>query len=302
MNKIAHLKVTCPQCGKYTSIYVVEDGGSGAKVKCEHCKQVFVFGAGMAYEPVAYVPSIPRWAVISKDDEKKTFSQAIKCQKCGNSYNESDLALAGINQKRKSEGDETSALFSGMIFDHLLKETSKILYKCSSCSKIACSNCAPDGDGITGKRCPFCETDYTIYSKIEPSEENISKGDEMSSQQAETSTDFKALKQKKKRPIAITIICILGFLGVAFSIPILFSGAAGRIGDWYPPYAGFCAVIGLVCMVGLWLMKKWAACTYAGFVALNQIVLLSMGVWKPNVLIIPAIVIGVTMAYIKEMD
>ena len=32
MSKIAHLKVTCPQCEEETSIYVVEDGGSGAKI------------------------------------------------------------------------------------------------------------------------------------------------------------------------------------------------------------------------------------------------------------------------------
>ena len=77
MNKIAHLKVTCPQCGEETSIYVVEDGGSGAEVKCEHCKQVFVFSEGMEYEPVAYVESIPYWAVIPKADEGKIFSQEI---------------------------------------------------------------------------------------------------------------------------------------------------------------------------------------------------------------------------------
>jgi hypothetical protein len=29
------------------------------------------------------------------------------------------------------------------------------------------------GDSITGKRCPFCKTDYTIYSKIEPTKENV---------------------------------------------------------------------------------------------------------------------------------
>jgi hypothetical protein len=76
--KIAHLKMTCPLCGKYTSIYV-EEGGSSASVKCEHCRQIFVFGAGMMYEPVAYVPSIPQWAVISRAETKK----AIQCKIAG---------------------------------------------------------------------------------------------------------------------------------------------------------------------------------------------------------------------------
>jgi len=66
-----------------------------------------------------------------------------------------------------------------------MSETSKILYKCGSCSAIACSKCALEGDSITGKRCPFCKTDYTIYSKIEPSAENVSIGNDVSQHQAE---------------------------------------------------------------------------------------------------------------------
>jgi hypothetical protein len=33
MSKIAHLKVTYPQCEEETSIHVIEDRGCGAKVK-----------------------------------------------------------------------------------------------------------------------------------------------------------------------------------------------------------------------------------------------------------------------------
>ena len=108
--------------------------------------------------------------------------------------------------------------------------------------------------------------------------------------------------QQKQRPIAITIICVLGFIGTAFAIPLLFSDIAWQIGNWYPPYLGFSCIIGFVCMVGLWHMKKWAAYTYAGFVGLNQIVLLTMGVWSIVALIIPGIVVGITLAYLKEMN
>ena len=74
----------------------------------------------------------------------------------------------------------------------------------------------------------------------------------------------------KKRPTAITIICILGFIGAAFTIPMIFSDLAAQVGSWYPPFLGLSAVVGLVCMLGLWKMKKWAAYTYIVFVALNQ--------------------------------
>jgi hypothetical protein len=106
----------------------------------------------------------------------------------------------------------------------------------------------------------------------------------------------------KKRPTAITVICVIGFTGAAFTIPMIFSDIAGQIGSWYPPYLGFSAVLGLVCMIGLWKMKKWAAYTYTGFVALNQLVLLAMGVWNIMALIIPGIVIGITLAHVNKMD
>ncbi|MDR2721918.1 MAG: hypothetical protein LBB35_03525, partial [Coriobacteriaceae bacterium] len=188
MGKIAHLKVTCPQCGKYSSIYVEESGGTNARVKCEHCKQVFEFGAGMMYEPVAYVPSIPAWAKITEADKSKSFVQTTQCKKCGSSYDSSDLELAKINERMKSEkkDDPLSSMLSEALFNHVVSEASKLLYKCGNCSAIACSKCALESDSLTGKRCPFCEADYTMYSKIEPSPENISSGNS-ATEQSQTS-------------------------------------------------------------------------------------------------------------------
>ena len=98
------------------------------------------------------------------------------------------------------------------------------------------------------------------------------------------------------------MICVIGFIGGAFSIPMIFSDIAGQFGSWYPPYLGLSAVLGLVCMIGLWKMKKWAAYTYTGFVALNQVVLLAMGVWNIMALIIPGIVIGIALTHVNKMD
>ena len=108
--------------------------------------------------------------------------------------------------------------------------------------------------------------------------------------------------QNKKRPIAITIICILSFIGALFVIPMIFSDIAEQVGSWYPPYLGISSMIGFICMIGFWQMKKWAAYTYTGFVALNQIVLLTMGVWSIGSLILPGIVIAIALAYLNKMD
>ena len=107
--------------------------------------------------------------------------------------------------------------------------------------------------------------------------------------------------EKAKRPTSITVICVLGFVGVLIVVPLIFSSIARQIGPWYPPYLGFSAVTGLVCMVGLWKMRKWAAYAYTGFVALNQVVLLAMGVWNVMALLIPAIVIFFALKNISKM-
>jgi hypothetical protein len=103
------------------------------------------------------------------------------------------------------------------------------------------------------------------------------------------------------RPTAITVICILGFIGGLLTIPFIFTNIARNIGAWYPPYLAFSAVVGFVCMVGLWKMRRWAVFTYTGFVALNQIVMLAMGVWSVFALLIPGIVIAIAFTHLSKM-
>jgi len=118
---------------------------------------------------------------------------------------------------------------------------------------------------------------------------------------SDTNVD-KKLEQQKKRPTAITVICILGFIRAMSSIPVIILDFAEGMVNWYLPYLGLEGVIGFFCMVGVWKMKKWAVFTYAGFVGLNQIVYLTMENWDITVLFIPAIVVGISLAYIKKMD
>ncbi len=110
------------------------------------------------------------------------------------------------------------------------------------------------------------------------------------------------LLDEKNRPTGITVICILGFIGAASFNQLIFSDLADQIGSWCPPYLGLSAIIGIMCLVGLWQMKKWAVYTYTWFVGLNQIVLLVMGVWNVAALIIPVMVVGIALAHLKKMD
>lgn len=105
----------------------------------------------------------------------------------------------------------------------------------------------------------------------------------------------------QKRPTAITIICVLGFVGAAVTLPMIFSNEARQIGSWYPPYLALSSVIGFGCMLGFWRMKKWAAYSYTGLAGLTQIVLFTMGVWNIMALIVPLIVVGIALTHVKKM-
>lgn len=115
-------------------------------------------------------------------------------------------------------------------------------------------------------------------------------------------TDSMTMQPTQKRPTSITVICIIGFIGSLIALPLIFSPMAQQIGAWYPPYLGFASIVGLICMIGLWMMKKWAAYAYTAFVVINQIVLMAMGVWTFMALLIPAIVVFFALKNLPKMS
>ena len=106
---------------------------------------------------------------------------------------------------------------------------------------------------------------------------------------------------RPRRPVAITIICVIGFLGVLIVVPILFVPQTAAIAPWYPTVLGLSAVIGLVSMIGLWRMRRWAVYLYTTITVLNQVLLLATGLWNPFALIIPGVVVAVMFAYVSRM-
>jgi hypothetical protein len=108
------------------------------------------------------------------------------------------------------------------------------------------------------------------------------------------------------RPIAITIICVLGFIGVALGIPavlaLLATGAATGLPGWYLPYLALTLVVGLVSLIGLWKMKKWGALLYALMFVVNQVVLFAGGLWTPGTVVIPLIVTVIALSQLPKMD
>lgn len=102
-----------------------------------------------------------------------------------------------------------------------------------------------------------------------------------------------------KRPTAISVICVLGFIGVGLSIPMLFSETARQIGSWFGPYAGFVTIANFICMIGLWRTKKWGLYAYSALTLINQIVLITKGEWNILILVVQGIIILIALYYLQ---
>jgi hypothetical protein len=111
----------------------------------------------------------------------------------------------------------------------------------------------------------------------------------------------KAAVDPHERPILIIIICVIGFFAAALSVPAFFMVAMLSLPPWYPVLLGISTVIGLACLIGLWMMRKWAVYTYTGLSATNQVILIATGLWNPFTLLLPAIVIVVMFIYLSKM-
>ena len=105
-----------------------------------------------------------------------------------------------------------------------------------------------------------------------------------------------------QRPTAITVICVLGFIGAALSALLIFSPVASAVGSWYPPFLAVACLAGLASMIGMWMMKKWGVLLYTGMFCVAQAVMLAKGLWVPFAVLIPLVVIGIGFANFAKMD
>lgn len=60
-----------------------------------------------------------------------------------------------------------------------------------------------------------------------------------------------------ERSKIISVICILGFIGVIFSFPQVFSPSIKKIGMFVPGIYGLIIALQFISFVGLWHFKQW---------------------------------------------
>jgi hypothetical protein len=66
----------------------------------------------------------------------------------------------------------------------------------------------------------------------------------------------------KERPATISLLCILGFLGVASGLLTINSSFNKALGTTFQAYYAVVLLISLVAYIAMWKMKKWGAVLY----------------------------------------
>ncbi len=104
-----------------------------------------------------------------------------------------------------------------------------------------------------------------------------------------------------KRPAAMSGILVLGAIGAVALVWMASSGQLYGAPDWYMPYLFVSAAVGMTGIVGMFLMRKWGLYLYLGLFLLNQALMLSLGAWSLQALVVPVIVVVLGFRHFDQM-
>src|ERR1700677_4791070 len=91
---------------------------------------------------------------------------------------------------------------------------------------------------------------------------------------------------KTGRPTFLSILCIFGFLGCFLKTILVISPVIQAQGRWYAVYLTLSAVIMILCLFGLWLMKRWAFWAFLIYFILNTGINWGMGLLNLRTLLL----------------
>ncbi len=106
----------------------------------------------------------------------------------------------------------------------------------------------------------------------------------------------------RKRPLLLSIVCIMGFIWIVFSFPGIFSPAIKKLGDFYPALSGMIVAITFISFIGLWHMKRWGVNLYILVFFIKQLFLIVIDDVSAPGIIISIFFICSMLPYYKRMD
>ena len=96
--------------------------------------------------------------------------------------------------------------------------------------------------------------------------------------------------ERPKRPVIVTVICILLVLGTIIALITVGSESNRRIASWYPAYNASYVLLQAICAFGMWLMKRWGFMGFVCLVAANLAVHFALAQWNLIGIGIPVVI------------
>lgn len=108
----------------------------------------------------------------------------------------------------------------------------------------------------------------------------------------------------KKRPIIISILCIIGWIMVVFNFIDAFSPAAKKIGQFYPALYSLAMCLQFIAFVGIWYMKRWGVELFIASFFAKIILFVFMGTisYTSLTFLLSVIFIIILFFYYRKMD
>lgn len=106
----------------------------------------------------------------------------------------------------------------------------------------------------------------------------------------------------RKRPVLLTVVCVLGFIWIVFSFPGVFSPSVKKMGDWFPALYGFFVAANFMSFIGLWHMKRWGVVLFViNFFAKEMVFILVDDVSYVGIVFSLFFIVSMMLHY-KKMD
>ncbi len=106
----------------------------------------------------------------------------------------------------------------------------------------------------------------------------------------------------KKRPVLLTIVCVMGYVWIVFSLPAVFSPAIKKLGDWYPALFGLIVAASFISYVGVWHMKRWGVNLFLLTFFIKEILLILINDLSYVGITISVFFISTMVVFYKRMD
>ena len=105
-----------------------------------------------------------------------------------------------------------------------------------------------------------------------------------------------------KRPLSISIICIIGFLMFVMALPLLYESYVMKVNNSLLAYYSTTIFLSFIAIIGIWKMKRFYLFMYTSIFIVNQLVLIVLNVFDVYQSLIPAIIIIVGFLNLKKMS